>query len=331
VDDREENLALLQSFLAHGGFDDLRTTTSPRHALEIFDRWAPDIVLLDLHMNPMSGFDVLIELRRRSARHEFLPVVVLTADTGTESRLRALELGATDFLTKPLNLMEVNLRVRNLLDARRAYVELASYRSGLEVLVAERTNQLEAAQREIVEKLALAAEYRDDETGMHTRRVGDLAAAISIHLGLPTSEVELIHLATPLHDIGKIAIPDRILLKPGKLTVEEYEEVKQHVSVGASILRGSRSPILQMAAVVALAHHERWDGSGYAGLAGESIPRVARIVAVADVYDALVNERPYKRAWRKEEAIAEMRSLRGSHFDPDVLDAFLDLIDTGQA
>jgi len=183
------------------------------------------------------------------------------------------------------------------------------------------------AQREIVEKLALTAEYRDDETGMHTRRVGDLAAQISIHLGLPASEVELIRLATPLHDIGKIAIPDRILLKPGKLTVEEYEEVKRHVATGASILRGSRSPILQMAAIVALAHHERWDGSGYAGLAGEAIPRVARIVVVADVYDALVNERPYKRARAREEAIAEIRSLRGRHFDPEVLDAFLELIE----
>jgi putative two-component system response regulator len=326
VDDSPENLLLLQTVLGQSGYTDLHPHSDPERALQVFDDRRPDLVLLDLHMGRISGFDLLSAFNQRLAPGEFLPIIVLTADVTTEVKRRALHLGATDFLTKPLDLMEVALRVRNLLGARKAYLDLARYQDHLEELVAERTADLELAQREVVERLALAAEYRDDVTGLHTRRVGELSAEIAVHLGLEGEEVELIRLATPLHDIGKIAIPDRILLKPGRLTEEEFEEVKLHVSIGADILHGSKSPLLQMAASVAMAHHERWDGMGYLGMAGEAIPQVARIVSVADVFDALISERPYKRAWSVPDALAEIEALRGRHFDPEVVDAFLDLM-----
>lgn len=199
----------------------------------------------------------------------------------------------------------------------------------LEQRVAERTAQLEASQREIVERLALAGEYRDDTTGDHTKRVGRLSSRIAAYLGLPQEEIDVIRLAAPLHDLGKIGIPDKILLKPGRLTPDEYKQIKTHVSIGASILSGSTSPILNLAEQVALTHHERWDGTGYFSLQDTSIPLASRIVAVADVYDALTSTRPYKAAWNQQDAIAEITRLRGSHFDPTIVDAFL--IATGDA
>jgi putative two-component system response regulator len=173
-------------------------------------------------------------------------------------------------------------------------------------------------------RLAAAAEYHDDSTGEHTRRVGNLSVAIARRLGLPDSDVELIRLAAPLHDLGKIAIPDAVLRKPGRLTAAEFEQMKTHTTVGAEMLAGNPFALLEMAEQIALTHHEKWDGSGYpAGLGGDEIPVAGRIVAVADVFDALTHVRPYKAAWTAAEAIAEMRSQRGRHFDPEILDAFL--------
>jgi putative two-component system response regulator len=193
----------------------------------------------------------------------------------------------------------------------------------LEYKVKERTANLEEAQLEILERLALAAEFRDDETGQHTQRVGRTAAVLARALELPVDQVTLIHRAAPLHDVGKLGIPDSILRKPGKLTAEEFEVMKTHTTIGAQILSGSRFPILQLAEEIALTHHERWDGTGYAGLAGERIPLSGRIVALADVFDALTNDRIYRKALPLEDALAEIELQRGRHFDPAIADAFL--------
>jgi putative two-component system response regulator len=193
--------------------------------------------------------------------------------------------------------------------------------------VRERTAELEETQIEILERLALAAEYRDDDTGEHTKRVGQMSAEIARGLGLPPAEVELIRRAAPLHDVGKIAIPDSILLKPGRLTPEEFEQMKTHTTLGSKMLSGGRFPLLQRAEEIALTHHERWEGTGYIGLAGDSIPLAGRIVAVADVFDALTSARPYKTAWPRAEAVEEIRRQSGRQFDPRVVEAFLKIVE----
>ncbi|MDQ2731839.1 MAG: HD domain-containing protein [Armatimonadota bacterium] len=221
-------------------------------------------------------------------------------------------------MTKPLDSTEVLLRIHNMLETRFHSILL-------EHRVQERTRDLDNAQMETLERLALAAEYRDDDTGLHTRRVGFSAASIAEAMGLPAPQVDLILRAAPLHDVGKIGIADSILLKPGKLSYEEFATMKTHIRIGAKILSGSISPWLQLAEEIALTHHERWDGKGYCGLESEAIPLSGRIVTVADVFDALTHERPYKDAWSIVDAVAEIKSQRGRQFDPGVVDAFLTL------
>jgi putative two-component system response regulator len=240
-------------------------------------------------------------------------------------------LGAKDFVAKPFDYDEVVLRIRNLLETRALYRALADQNGQLEQRVRERTRELEErtrdledAQVEVLERLATAAEFRDDDTGRHTQRVGALAAWLAAAIGLPPDQVQLVRLAAPLHDVGKIGIPDSILRKPDSLTQEELEVMKAHASVGARILAGGRSPLVRMAERVARAHHERWDGSGYPeGLRGERIPIEARLVAVADVVDALTHARPYRPAWPLDEVLALMRAGRGTQFDPAIIDVLL--------
>jgi putative two-component system response regulator len=276
-------------------------------------------VLLDLHMPHLDGIDVLTRLRDATAG-EYLPVLVLTADDTVESKLRALEAGATDFLTKPFDHVEAVLRIRHLLDARALHLRL-------EERVADRTAELEAARLELLHRLALAAEYRDDETHEHTQRVGRNAGVLAARLGASAEEAALIAAAAPLHDLGKIGVSDTLLLKRGPLSGDEFERMKSHAEIGASILSESRSAVLRLGEQVARSHHERWDGSGYPqGLAGEAIPWAARIVSVVDVFDALTHARPYKKAWTEDEAVEEMRRQRGKAFDPDVVDAFFELL-----
>jgi len=321
VDDEPANLAFLRQLLAQAGYHNLLTLSDFRRAIAVIQEWDPDLVLLALHPSNSEAIALLDNIRHKLALPE-LPIVVITADASTKARMAALEAGATDFVLTPIDTFEVSLRVRNLLRLRKLHRELTDQRTLLELRVAERTSELAASQREILQRLALASEYRDDMTGRHTERVGDLSVRIASQMGLPAPQIEIIRFATPLHDIGKIAIPDRILLKPGPLTPAEYEEIKLHVMVGASILSGGTSPILQMAEQVALTHHERWDGSGYLGLVKMQIPMAARIVAVADVYDALISVRPYKEAWPVAVAVAEIVRLSGIHFDPEVIEAF---------
>lgn len=321
IDDEASSVALLRQVLSDSGYHNLRTLSDFRRAVAVIGEWDPDLVLLDLHLSHSAGIALLDNIRNELAIPE-LPIVVITADASTTARMATLEAGATDFLLKPIDTFEVSLRVRNLLRLRKLHRELSEQAASLELRVAERTTELAASQREILERLALASEYRDDMTGQHTERVGVLSVRIAHELRLPPDEIEIIRFAAPLHDIGKIAIPDHILLKPGPLTRSEYQEVKLHVTVGASILAGGTNPILRMAEQVALTHHERWDGTGYLGLAKEEIPPAARIVAVADVFDALVSVRPYKEAWSLDRAATEIVGLSGTHFDPDVIEAF---------
>ncbi len=317
VDDELANVRFLEILLQQAGYCDVRSTTDAREALPLFAEMKPDLLLLDLSMPYLDGFAVMEQLQPQNSINP-VPILVLTADATTAVKHRALRSGAQDFLTKPLDETEVLLRINNLLESH-------FYSVTLEQKVQERTQDLEKAQLETVQRLALAAEYRDDDTGLHTRRVGATAGMIAERLGLPALQVKLIRRAAPLHDVGKIGISDTILLKPGKLTDEEFTTIKKHTHIGAGILSGSSSPLLQLAEEIALHHHERWDGRGYLGLEGEEIPLSGRIVTVADVFDALTHERPYKKAWPVDEAVAEIAAQGGQQFDARVVQAFLEL------
>ena len=327
VDDQQANITLLEFVLGGAGYNQLTGTTDPRDGLSLCAAMNPDLLLLDLHMPHLDGFEFLQKLGSTLVEGTFLPVLVLTADVSVETKRKALAMGADDFLSKPLDTVEVALRVKNLLEQRWLYSQLQQHNALLESKVEQRTRELALAQIEVLGRLALSAEYRDDDTGQHTARVGTLSALIASALGLDATRVMLMELAAPLHDIGKIGVPDHVLLKPGALTLAERTIMQSHTTIGAEILGRSASPLLQLAREIALCHHERWDGLGYpAGLRGELIPLSARIVNAADTFDALINSRPYKNAWSQEEALREMRAQRGRQFDPAVLDAFLSLI-----
>ena len=323
VDDQDANINLLERLLQQAGYKNLITTTDPRQALPLFLTQQPDIILLDLHMPHLDGFGVLEQLRPRLAERAYLPILVLSADITPEAKQRALSLGARDFVAKPFDHQEVLLRIKNLLETRALHSVLRNHNTLLEERVRERTQDFEEAQFEILVRLALAAEFRDDDTGRHAQRVGLSSALIAKELGMPGEDVASIRRTAPLHDVGKIGISDTILLKPGKLTQEEFEIMKTHTTLGGRILSGSRFQVLQFAEDIALTHHERWDGGGYVGLKGEAIPMVGRIVAVADVFDALTHTRPYKPAWPIDEALAEISDQAGRQFDPNVVAAFL--------
>ena len=328
VDDDPSNVALLQRLLGLLGYTNIVGTQQPRLVPGIFQELDPDVILLDLNMPEMDGYELMAVLRASVSESTFLPILVLTADVSAEAKQRALEAGAIDLLTKPFDHAEVSLRIRNIIRTRRLHVALQDYNHTLELQVAERTAELDDARVEILERLALAAEYRDDDTGLHTRRVGHSSALIARELGLPLPQVQVLERAAPLHDVGKIGIPDSILLKPASLTQDEFEQMKRHTAIGAGILSGSRHELLRMAETIALTHHERWDGDGYLGLRSDEIPLEGRIVAVADVFDALTHERPYKEAWPAFRAVAEISAQAGKQFDPSVVSAFLEVQET---
>ena len=322
VDDEPANVLLLERLLTRSGYENLVTTTESAQVLPLCTQSLPDLVLLDLHMPAPDGFEVMRQLDPWISEGA-LAVIVLTADTTRDVRENALSGGAKDFLVKPLDAMEVLLRIKNQLETRFLHVELRRKALALEQRVYEQHEDLDDARLEMLHRLARASEYRDDDTGDHTQRVGRTSELVARKLDLSEEDVMLIRHAATLHDVGKIAIPDHILLKPGKLTEEEFELMKTHVATGAEMLAQSRSPLLQIAERIALTHHEWWDGSGYpAGLRGDEIPLPGRIVAIADVFDALTHDRPYKRALPLEMAVAEIDSLRGRQFDPSVVDAF---------
>jgi putative two-component system response regulator len=326
VEDDSSIVLLLEWILRQEGYEQVMSTSDARRVGNLFDEFHPDLVLLDLHLPHRSGLSVLEELTTKVPDDTYLPVLVLTGDISTQAREKALSSGAKDFLRKPFDQVEVLLRIENLLETRFLHCRLEERKSELEREVEERTRELEAAQVEILERLTTAVELHDDATGQHTRRVGEAAAQMAVILGLPSHEIDLIRRAAPLHDVGKVGIPDTLLTKDGPLTEEEFGLVKTHTTIGARMLEGGASELMHVARTIALAHHERWDGTGYPhGLRGHEIPLPARIVALADYCDALGHDRPYRKAWPKEQIHEEVRRQAGSHFDPEVVKAYFSL------
>jgi len=325
VDDEQGNVDILRRILTRAGFCRVESTTDSREAAGLYVQHRPDLILLDLHMPHVDGLEVMDQLNE-IAEASYLPILILSGDLTPDARREALSRGAKDFVNKPFQQDELLLRIKTLLETRLLYIQIQSQNQLLEAKVRERTRELVEAQIEIIERLAMAAEFRDDNTGQHTQRVGQMSALLARQLGQPDSQVSLMARAAPLHDVGKIGVPDTILLKMGKLTAVEFEVVKQHTVIGARILSGGKFPLLRLAEEIAFSHHERWDGDGYAGMRNTNIPLAGRIVAVADVFDALTQQRPYKPAWPVAEAIAEIERQRDRQFDPGVVDAFMRVI-----
>jgi putative two-component system response regulator len=322
VDDHAPNLALLKRMLGNAGYRAVATEAHPAAAVAAHRAAPYDLILLDIQMPGMDGFDVMAALEPED---DYLPVIVLTAYTDRDTRLRALEAGARDFLGKPFDHVEVLTRIRNMLEVRLLHRRVRAQNRELEEKVRERTRELHDTRLEVIRRLGRAAEYRDNETGLHIIRMSKYSELLGRAAGMDDSMADTLLNASPMHDIGKIGIPDHILQKPGRLTAEEWAVMQTHPAIGAEILSGHDSPLMAMAREIALHHHEKWDGSGYpGGLAGEDIPLAARVVAVADVFDALTTVRPYKPAWSVDDAVAEIRAQRGRHFDPHLVDLFCD-------
>ena len=324
VDDQAVNVLLLERMLGGAGYSSIASTTDPREVCELHRKNRYDLILLDLQMPGMDGFQVMEGLREVEP-DGYLPVLVITAQPG--HRLRALQAGAKDFISKPFELPEVLARVRNMLEVRLLHQRLHASNDLLEQRVRDRTAEVTQSYLELILTMTRAAEHKDENTGAHVRRISYYSRELAGALGLNGEFADRIYVASPMHDIGKIGIPDHILLKPGPLTAEEWVVMKGHTTMGARILGCSKSPYLQMGAEIALDHHERWDGGGYPnGKRGEAISMAARIMNVCDVYDALRSARPYKPSFDHSRTVGIMTRGDGrtqpEHFDPALLAAF---------
>lgn len=326
VDDDGRNRKLIHALITRDGYDCLCVEDGEAALAAVAD-YAPDLMLVDVMMPGMDGFELTRRLKADSTTSN-IPVILVTALNDRDSRLKGLEAGAEEFLSKPLDGMELSIRMRNMLRLKEYSDFLLYHKELLEIQVKARTEELWETQLEVVNSLGRAAEYRDNETGMHIVRMSKYSQLMAQSLGLGDKRAELILHASPMHDIGKVGIPDSILLKPGKLTGEEWEIMKTHVTIGHRILCAEKSSeLMEIAKLIALNHHEKWDGSGYPnGLTGEDIPVEARIVALADVFDALTSERPYKKAWTVEEALAEINNQRNRHFESELVDVLLEVL-----
>ena len=333
VDDEDRNLRLMKAMLQPLGYE-VAVAWGGDEALRKVAKIQPDVILLDIMMPKMDGFEVARRLKENDET-KVIPIVMVTALRGVRDRVKALEVGADDFLSKPVDKTELTARVNSLLKVKAYNDHMRNYQQELEAEVAKRTQELgqafekiKAASIDTILRLSRAAEYRDQDTGAHIRRVSNYAAAIARRMGLNESAVETILYAVPMHDVGKIGIPDKILLKPGKLDPDEREIMKQHTTIGASILEGSDTEFIKLAAVIAITHHERWDGNGYPNrLKGSKIPLGGRITAIADVFDALTSKRPYKKPFPVGKSLRTIKLSRGTHLDPDVVDAFFSIKD----
>ncbi len=339
VDDEAINRELLEAILTGLGYE----TEMAADGFEALAKLKLDIdlVLCDLMMPGMDGFEVVEKIREDPA-HSDLPICMVTSLSGQEQRLRAVEAGANDFIAKPVDRFEVEVRVRALLRVKEAQDALKRYQEELEETVERRTvalrealQEMTEAQRdahsahvETIERLAIAAEYKDEDTANHIHRMSHYSHIVALELQLPPKACEVLLHASPMHDVGKLGIPDGILLKPGKLEADEWEVMKTHTTIGGRILSDSSSELLRIGEVIALTHHEKWDGSGYPrGLTGDEIPIEGRVTAIADVFDALTSRRPYKEPFSVETSLGIIEEGRGAHFQPEVVDAFMKRLD----
>jgi len=323
VDDEKINIKLLTKMLEVDGYENIISTDDPREVVGMFQQQDSDLIILDLNMPHMDGFEVMEALKGLDV--ELPPVLVLTAQHAQEYRQKALDNGARDYVTKPFDRSELLSRVRNLIELQLSKKFLRNQNEILEQKVRKRTQEIRETRLQIIRRLGRAAEYRDNETGLHIIRMSQISALLAQAEGMSESEVDLLLNASPMHDIGKIGIPDHILLKPGKFEPNEWEIMKTHSTIGADILSGDDADLLIMASEIALTHHEKWDGSGYPnGLKGEEIPLVGRITAIADVFDALTSVRPYKKAWPISEAVEYIKAESGKHFDPYLVEHFVE-------
>jgi putative two-component system response regulator len=344
VDDEPANVLMLERLLELGGHRDVDSTTDPTRVEALFTERRPDLILLDLHMPLLDGFALMQRLARLIDADDYVPIVVLTADMTQRSKHAALEGGAKDFLTKPIDHAELLARVGNLLESRMLHLQLRRHNDRLEQTVRERTGELvrtvarlqlaerdlRVAQEETIHRLSLAAEFRDDETSQHIERMSRYCAILAARAGKDADESEMLRIASKMHDVGKLGIPDAILRKSGRLSPDEYEVIKGHAEIGYQILRGSTSELASTGAMLAWTHHEKVDGSGYPrGLRGDEIPLEGRIAAIADVFDALTTDRVYRAALPLSQAISIMRDGRGTHFDGELLDLFLASVPSG--
>jgi response regulator RpfG family c-di-GMP phosphodiesterase len=322
VDDAEVNLRVYEKLVSWIPNVACQPFVSSALALEWCATNEPDLIILDYRMPPPDGLEFIRQYRTLRKTAE-TPIVMITSEKDRDVRRQALELGASDFLNKPADPVEFLARLRNLIALRESRAKLQGRADWLSTEVERATREIVAREEETIHRLMRAAEFRDNETGAHIVRMGEYAAVLGAEAGLSASECRLLRLATPMHDIGKVSTPDAILLKPGALTKEEWVIMRQHTTSGYEILKESTSRVIQLAAQIALAHHEHFNGGGYPnGLAGEAIPLPARICTIADVFDALTSKRPYKAAWSIDAAYAELERIAGSHVDPTLNELF---------
>jgi putative two-component system response regulator len=324
ADDHPANVMLLDKILKINGFSETLSITDSRDIMKAFNKFQPDLLLLDLKMPYLDGFDILRSLNEEM-NTSYLPVIVISAQDDMTNRLKALEMGAQDFISKPFNNSEVMLRVSNFLDLQFYNNNIKNKNIILEKSIQKKNDELNRMQDEVMNRLLRAIEFRDHETGDHINRISEYTTIIAKGLGLLEENIDKLTYASLMHDIGKIGVPDEVLNKPGTLNNSEWEQMKTHTVKGAEILENSGSKVIQLAEQIALTHHEKWDGTGYPeGLSGTNIPLSGRIVAIVDVFDALMSERPYKKAWKFEAAVNYLQEQSGKHFDPDVVKAFFE-------
>ena len=323
VDDELTSVRLLTKILTDAGFVNIKSTRDPNKVEKLYLKFQPDLLVLDLHMPHMEGFKIMDQLKAAHTEDDYLPILVISQERNRVIQFSALEAGAKDFLVKPYDSIEVLLRIRNFLEIRMLHQKMSEQNLLLEKKIQERTEQLYQTQKDVIELVSRAVEYRDSETGTHTMRMSLYTLHLAEAVGLSPIECEIMSTASSLHDVGKIGIPDSILRKPGKLNPEEWTIMKTHTTIGSELLSGSDSKYLKLGQEIALTHHEKWDGSGYPKeLKGERIPLGGRICGLCDVFDALTSKRPYKNAWPVDEALDEIKKGSGSHFDPAIVDCF---------
>ena len=325
VDDEAPNIRLLETLLEVDGYKNVVSTQDPRDVIDLCKTRAIDLLLLDINMPHMNGYEVMEQLQTLG---DDKPVVlVLSAQADRSYRHQALDSLALDYVVKPFDTHELLSRIRNLLEVRRAQTYMLHQNQLLESEVLKRTQELVDSRLQVVRRLGRAAEYRDNETGLHIIRMSKIAVLIAKASGMNNAQCELLLNAAPMHDIGKIGIPDHILQKPGKLTPDEWHIMQNHSQIGADILKGDESTLMISAREICLSHHEKWNGTGYPNrLEGEAIPLMARITALADVFDALTSVRPYKKAWELSDALNFINSESGKHFDPQLTGHFMSVV-----